>query len=401
MRRRTVIAGAGAALLGPFPALAEIQDLPAALPAGTKEVARYANLPEKKRLIRLADRPPNYATPVDVYREAITPNDRFFVRYHLDTVPQPPSLNDWTLTIGGNAIGQPTRLSWSNLLDLPRIEVLAVCQCAGNRRGLVEPHVPGVQWTDGAMGCATWRGPRLRDVLRAARVRPDAVEIWFSGADKPLLAATPQFHKSLPIEKAMDDNTIIAIAMNDSPLPLLNGYPARLVVPGWVGTYWMKHLDAIEVSTTPLTSFWMKSAYRVPAGMFPVNLPFTSQANNTTAAITEMVVNSIIASPTAGTQGERSGFRIEGVAWDRGSGIKRVEVSLDGGESWRDALLDRPLGPYAFRQFSLDTGFLPRGQYHLVSRATSNADERQAETLKANPGGYHNNVPRVITVTVT
>jgi len=401
MHRRAMIAGAGSAVLGPFPAFAEIKGLPPALPEGTKEVARYANLPEKKRLICLADRPPNYATPVDVYTEAVTPNDRFFVRYHIDAVPQPVSLNDWTLTIGGDAAERPARLSWGDLLDLPRTEVLAVCQCAGNRRGLVVPHVAGVEWTDGAMGCATWLGPRLRDVLKAARVKPEAVEIWFSGADTPPLAGTPQFRKSLPIEKAMDDNTIVAIAMNGAPLPLLNGYPARLVVPGWVGTYWMKHLNTIEISTTPLTSFWMKSAYRVPAGMFPVTLPFKSQAAETTVSITEMVVNSIIADPVEGSEGERSGFRIQGVAWDRGNGIKRVEVSLDGGATWRDALLDRPLGPYAFRRFSLDTGFLRRGEYRLASRATSNADERQADAMKVNPGGYHNNVPRVITMTVT
>jgi DMSO/TMAO reductase YedYZ molybdopterin-dependent catalytic subunit len=396
-----MIAGAGAAMLGPSPAFAEIQGLPPALPEGTKAVARYANLPEKKRLICLADRPPNYATPVDVYTEAVTPNDRFFVRYHLDAVPPPVSLNDWTLTIGGDAADRPARLSWSDLLDLPRSEVLAVCQCAGNRRGLVVPHVAGVQWGDGAMGCATWSGPRLKDVLKAARVKPEAVEIWFSGADTPPLAGTPQFRKSLPIEKAMDDNTIVAIAMNGAPLPLLNGFPARLVVPGWVGTYWMKHLSSIEISTKPLTSFWMKSAYRVPAGMFPVTLPFKSQAAETTASITEMVVNSIIADPAEGSESERSGFRIQGIAWDRGNGIKRVEVSLDGGTTWRDALLDRPLGPYAFRRFSLDTGFLRRGQYQLASRATSNADEHQSETLKVNPGGYHNNLPRVITMSVT
>src|SRR5690349_2609673 len=131
MRRRAMIAGAGAALLAPFPASAEIQGLPPGLPEGTKEVARYANLAEKTRLICLADRPPNYATPVDVFTEAVTPNDRFFVRYHLDAVPPPLSLNDWTLTIGGDAAERPVRLNWSDLLDLPRIEVLAVCQCAG------------------------------------------------------------------------------------------------------------------------------------------------------------------------------------------------------------------------------------------------------------------------------
>lgn len=225
MRRRAVIAGAGAAVLAPFPALAAVSGLPPGLPEGTREVVRYADPPEKRRLIRLADRPPNYATPVEAYTQETTPNERFFVRYHTDAVPQPPSLEDWALTIGGDAAAQPARLRWRDLLDLPPIDVLAVCQCAGSRRGLVEPHVPGVQWTDGAMGCATWSGPRLSDVLKAARVRPEAVEIWLGGADVapaaiPPLAATPPFRKSLPIEKAMDDNTIVAIAMNNAPLPL-------------------------------------------------------------------------------------------------------------------------------------------------------------------------------------
>nr|WP_275112950.1 molybdopterin-dependent oxidoreductase [Rhodopila globiformis] len=181
----------------------------------------------------------------------------------------------------------------------------------------------------------------------------------------------------------------------------MNGFPARLVVPGWVATYWMKHLNQIEISAKPLANFWMKTAYRVPAGMFPATLPFRSQAAGTTVPITEMVVNSLIADPLEGSEVERDGFQIQGVAWDRGSGIGRVEVSLDGGATWIDALLDRPLGPYAFRRFSLETDFLPRGRYRLASRATSNAGERQPESLRWNPGGYHNNAPRVITVTVT
>jgi hypothetical protein len=278
--------------------------------------------------------------------------------------------------------------------------VLAVCQCAGNRRGLVQPHVPGVEWGDGAMGCAVWRGPALRDVLKACGVKAEAVEIWLGSADKPVMEATPAFHKSIPLDKAMDPDTIVAIAMNNAPLPLLNGYPARLVVPGWVGTYWMKHLTSITVSKAPLTNFWMKAAYRVPAGPFPVVHPFTSQATETTLAITEMVVNSLIADPLEGNEVDRSGFTIRGVAWDRGAGINRVEVSLDAGGTWRDALLDRPLGPYGYRRFSLETGPMRAGAYKLMSRATSTTGEKQVERLKTNPGGYHNNLPRPIPVVV-
>jgi hypothetical protein len=144
----------------------------------------------------------------------------------------------------------------------------------------------------------------------------------------------------------------------------------------------------------------MKSAYRIPAGMFPADQPFKSQMTETTAPITEIVVNSLIADPLEGEELERSGFNIRGVAWDRGAGISRVEVSLDGGATWQDAILDRPLGPYAYRRFSLQTGMISPGMYSLACRATTRSGERQATALKVNPGGYHNNVPRPISVTV-
>jgi DMSO/TMAO reductase YedYZ molybdopterin-dependent catalytic subunit len=401
MRRRTVIAGAGAALFASPSVAAESTRIPAALPDGARQIAQFADLPDKRRLLRLTDRPPNYATPINVFTDAVTPNDRFFVRYHLADVPSADDMDGWTLSIGGDAVEHPVRLKRSDLQDLPSNELLAVCQCAGNRRGFVDPHVAGVQWTDGGMGCAVWRGPALRDVLKAAGVKPGALEAWLGGADKPVLEGTPPYRKSIPMEKAMDGDTIVAIAMNNAPLPLLNGIPARLVVPGWAGTYWMKHLTTIEVSTTPLKNFWMQSAYRVPAGLFPVERPFQSQATATTVPVTELVVNSLIADPLDGQEVDRSGFAIRGVAWDHGAGINRVEVSLDGGGTWQDALLDRPLGPYAYRRFSLQTGLVRRGTYRLMCRATSHTGERQADRFKANPGGYNNNVPLPISVVVT
>lgn len=401
MRRRDLIAGASAAMVASPSVAGESIRVPHGLPDGTRDIARFVDLPDKRRLLRLVDRPPNYATPVDVFTEVVTPNDRFFVRYHLAGVPSADDMNGWTLSIAGDSVGKSVQLKMSDLLDLPSNEILAVCQCAGNRRGFFDPHVAGVEWTDGAMGCAVWRGPALRDVLKAASIKPEAVEVWVNGADKPVLEGTPPFHKSIPTEKALDANTIVAISMNNAPLPLLNGYPARLIVPGWTGTYWMKHLTNIEVSSKPLKNFWMQSAYRVPAGMFPVERPFQSQDNQATVPITELVVNSLISDPLEGAEVDRSGFNVRGVAWDRGSGINRVEISLDGGQAWQDALLDRPLGPYAYRRFSLATGPMRPGSYRLMCRATSHTGERQAERLKLNPGGYHDNVPRPISVVVT
>jgi sulfite dehydrogenase (cytochrome) subunit A len=405
MRRRDVIAGAGAAsfgvsLLGAPVIAAESTRLPSELSAGTRQVERFADLPDKRRLLRLTDRPPNYETPIDAFTNIVTPNDRFYVRYHLAGVPSAADMDGWTLNVSGDGVTKPLRLRLSDLLDLPSSEVLAICQCAGNRRGLVQPHVAGVQWGDGAMGAAVWRGPALRDVLKSAGVKDEAVEVWLGGADKPVMDGTPPFRKSIPVDKAMDANTIVAIGMNNAPLPLLNGYPARLVVPGWVGTYWMKHLTTIEVSTTPLTNFWMKSAYRMPAGMFPVDHPFRSQETAATVPITELVVNSLIADPLEGHEVDRTGFTISGVAWDRGNGINRVEVSLDGGRSWREALLGQPLGPYAYRRFTVQTDLTPPGPALLMCRAMSNTGEKQVDRLKANPGGYHNNLPRPIPVVV-
>jgi sulfite dehydrogenase (cytochrome) subunit A len=400
MRRRSILTGAGALALGSRAARADdIPGLSTLLPEGTRATASLRSPTDKQGLIRLSDRPPNYETQLRHIRGVITPNDRFFVRYHLSELPKITSSYGWSLSIGGDAVDRPVQLSLADLDDLPQAEVVAVCQCAGNRRGYFQPHVPGVQWGDGAVGCATWHGPRLRDVLAKAGVKRTAVEVYLDGADGPPLPSTPDYRKSLPIAKALADETIVATMMNHAPLPFLNGLPARLVVPGWVGTYWMKHLNAIEVSSKPLESFWMQKAYRVPAGMFPVDMPFTTQNDAATWPITEMVVNAMITDPVEGNEVTRSGFQISGVAWDRGSGISRVEVTWDGGKSWWNALLGSSFGPFAFRTFTIQVPPVRPGPMVLSARATSNQGERQVTELKFNPAGYHNNVPRTLTVT--
>ena len=402
MNRRQMLTGLGGAALAAGPARAVDKPfwLSPQLPAGTREEATLEALPGKQKLIRLTDRPPNYETPIESFRTPITPNDEFFVRYHLADIPPMDQLNGWSLTVGGDAAERQVTLSLDDLRGLEQMEVAAVCQCSGNRRGLSTPHVPGVEWGYGAMGNAVWRGPRLKDVLAKAGVKAGAAEVWLNGADGPVLPTTPDFLKSLPMDKAMADEVIVATMMNGQPLPHLNGYPARIVVPGWTATYWMKHVTGIQVSSKPLENFWVKAAYRVPAGMFPVDRPFPTQDNEKTWPITEMVVNSVIADPVGGARLTAAGFTIEGVAWDRGHGIRQVEVSLDGGKSWKPAALGKDLGRFAFRAFSFPTGRIEAGNYLLSSRATNNAGETQVDTLKFNPAGYHNNVPQQIPVTV-
>ena len=401
MQRRTMLAGLGAIVASGAQAAQKPHWMSPALPDGTRDEATLERLPGKQPLIRLSDRPPNYETPIDAFSSAITPNDRFFVRYHLAGIPTMDALKNWSLTVNGDAAERQVAFTMADLKkDFSQVEVTAVCQCSGNRRGLFDPHVPGVEWGYGAMGNAVWRGVRLKDVLAKAGVKPGALELWVGGADEPVMPATPAFRKSLPIALAQRDDVLIATAMNDQSLPHLNGFPARLIVPGWTGTFWMKHLTSIEVSTKPLTSFWIQKAYRVPAGMFPVDLPFTSQQDSTSWPITEMVVNSVIAEPIDGARVGRGGFIVRGVAWDRGHGIATVEVSFDAGKSWKQAELGRDLGHFAFRAFSLASGALPPGPCAVSARAVSNAGEKQAVTLLRNPAGYHHNVPQTMTVTV-
>ena len=177
------------------------------LPAGAYDMASLATLPGKLPLIKLTYRPPNYETPVWYFSSPITPNDAFFVRYHLSGIPNRIDVDTWKLEVGGEGTLSPASLSFDDLQrNFEQVDVTAVCQCAGNRRGFSEPHVPGVQWGSGAMGNARWRGVRLKDVLLKTGLGKDVVEIVVDGADGPPLATTPDFVKSLPLSKAMDEN---------------------------------------------------------------------------------------------------------------------------------------------------------------------------------------------------
>lgn len=399
--RRRLVLGAGLAAAGGGlrGARAELPLSPA-LPAGTRQEAVLAALPGKQDLIKLSWRPPNYESPLDVFATPITPNDRFFVRYHLAGVPERETLSDWSLSVGGPAAQRDLRFTLAGLKQLPAAEVLAVCQCSGNRRGLFDPHVPGVQWGVGAMGAAHWRGARLADVLARAGVRAGAVEVAFRGADQPVLEATQPFRKSLPIALATDPRVLLAWSMNGEDIPIWNGYPVRLIVPGWTGTYWMKHLTQIELRDTPLDNLWMRKAYRVPRGMFPADTAFPSQDDDKTSPVTEIVVNSLITAPLDGAPVAAAGFDLRGLAWDGGHGIAAVDVSIDGGANWAAATLGEDMGPYAFRPFSARVAPRRTGRLVVQVRATGRNGAVQPPTLRRNPAGYHDNIIQSVTVDV-
>jgi DMSO/TMAO reductase YedYZ molybdopterin-dependent catalytic subunit len=405
LTRRNLLETAGASIalggstLGSprlFAADAAGAELSPGVPAGLDTSAVMEALPGKKPLIKLSYRPPNYEAPLEYFRTPITPNDEFFVRYHLSDIPEVDA-RTYKIEVGGDGANGQTVITLDDLKKLPAYEMVAVNQCSGNRRGLSNPHVAGVEWGYGAMGCARWKGARLKDVVNIVGLKPEAIEIAFNGAEGPAYDKTPDFIKSLPVWKAMDESTLIAYEMNGEALPHFNGFPARLIVPGWTGTYWMKHLISVTALTKPQGGFWMNPAYRIPVGEFPVVARFISQENATSTPITEMVVNSLITSHADGAKVKAGKITVSGLAWDGGYGIRSVEVSTDGGKTWSAATLGEDLGRYAFRPWSFALA-AKKGKNSVMANATNKIGQTQTASLLFNPAGYHNNVMQNVTL---
>jgi len=364
----------------------------AELPDGALAEQELFALPGKLPLIRKTFRPPNFETPIQYFRNPYTQNNAFFVRWHLAGIPVVDP-KKWRLKVGGESAEHEVAFNLTQLRgDFIPAQVTAVCQCSGNRRGLFEPHVAGVEWGVGAMGNAVWKGVRLKDVLQKAGVKGDALEVVFDGADHGAIDKTPDFVKSIPIDVALGENTLIAFEMNGLPLPHWNGFPARIVVPGWTGTYWVKQLTSVKVVAQPEKNFWMAAAYRLPKGRFKTP-SYKSQIGETNEPITTMVVNSLITSIKSGQQVPRGKpLEVRGVAWDGGAGIAKVEVSTDG-VRWMPARLGKDLGKYSFREFALTVPTKDAGAALVImARATSNSGETQVNELIHNPAGYHHNV---------
>lgn len=261
MKRTNFLAGSAAAIGAAMahPASADpLQTVTLPFLVGQRELAAF---PQKRPLIVLTSRPVQLETPNSVFDEGeFTPNDAFFVRWHLPNIPTQIDSASFSVRVRG-AVNRPADFAFDELKTrFPAVEINAVLECAGNSRGFSSPRVPGGEWANGAMGNARWRGVRLRDVLAAAQPRADAIEVRFEGAERPALPATPQFQKFLKLEIASDPNVILAYQMNGADLPVLNGYPLRLIVPGYFGTYWVKAVNDIEVLAEPDQNYWMKTA---------------------------------------------------------------------------------------------------------------------------------------------
>jgi sulfite dehydrogenase (cytochrome) subunit A len=353
--------------------------------------------PQKRPLILLTPRPPQLETPLAVFDEGVfTANDAFFVRWHLGRIPRSIDASAHRILVGG-AVQRPLSLSLNDLAKMPTAEVVAVNQCAGNSRGLFSPRVVGGQWGNGAMGNARWTGVRLRDILDRAGLAGNARQVQFDGLDEPTLETTPDFKKSLDVDVARGDDVIVAYLMNQAPMPLLNGYPVRLVVAGWYGTYWVKMLSAITVLDHVDDNFWMKTAYRIPDTPHANVAPGSS--GYATVPINTLDVRSFLTNVADSARLQAGTVALRGIAFDGGSGIRRVEVSTDGGSRWSDAALEQDYGKYSFRRWNARWDGRP-GSYTIAVRATANDGSVQTSTPIWNPSGYMLNTIETYRVTV-
>lgn len=364
-------------------ALAASGTIPSVLYASER---RLVTFPEKTELLLLTSSPPQLETPLKYFRELITPNEALFVRWHLSNIPTSVDLDTWRLVIHGN-VDKQISLSFDDLKKFEKVGYTAVIQCAGNGRSFFEPPLFGGQWMNGAMGNVTWGGVRLKDVLKSAGIKAGSMEVLFKGLDKAALPATPGFEKSLHLDKALEDDIIIAYEMNGQELPMLNGFPVRLVVPGWYATYWVKSLSDIEVTVKPSDSFWMKTAYRIPDD--PCGCVEPGTAPKKTIPINRMTTRSLLINPEDGSR-LVSGRAIElmGVAFSGGYGIREVLVSIDGGKSWGPARLGKDLGRYSWIQWFYPWQPAKPGSYQVMVRATNSIGESQPLDGLWNPSGY-------------
>jgi sulfite oxidase len=365
--------------------------LSAAAGATLPRFLRAADQADPSRMIVRSPRPEDLEMPLDAFPAWITPIDRFFVRSHTYT-PQ-VNLGQWSLKIDGK-VDHPMSLTLGDLRKLPRVDLVSVLECAGNGRRFYEPRVAGAQWAFGSVGNGRWTGVRLRDVLQKAGIQSSAKEILCDGADVPL-GKMPDFQRTIPVGKALDPDTLLAYEMNGQPLPMEHGFPLRVIAAGWAGDSWVKWLQHIEVLDHEFDGFWMKSAYRHPP--HPV-APGTAVDPSQMVPVTDLNVKSVIAVPAGWAK--PGTVRVQGTAWSNSSPVAKVDVSTDGGATWKRAKLGGRATKYGWRLWRFDWK-TTEGKFTLQSRATNEAGETQPLMEQWNPNGYLWNVAQPVAITIS
>jgi len=369
-------------------------------PVDNRKVSDIA-FPQKRPLITYSDRPPLLETPREVFTSALTPNDLFFVRWHMPIIPTYINPRTFTIHINGE-VENELKLSLKELkTQFEQVELTAVLQCGGNNRTAFNPTASGIQWGVGAMGCAHWKGVRLKDVLKKAGLKKGAEWIGFNGLEKAVYNETANFVRELALEE-LHDEVILAYEMNGEDLPYLNGYPLRLILPGIYSDSWIKMISNITVTKERQKLHFMDHAYRIPDNDCECETP--ENLAQKTKPIEEMNINSLIGYPVTGTKVKRDAdLVVRGVAFDGGHGIKRVQISVDGGKLWNEAKLDDGTqGKYAYRAFSYTFKPTQNSKVSILCKASNKKGEEQpfAQDIQWNHGGYKYNGIDEVTVEV-
>jgi DMSO/TMAO reductase YedYZ molybdopterin-dependent catalytic subunit len=361
--------------------------------------------PQKKPMKTISDRPPLLESPRDIFTQAITPNDQFFVRWHMPDIPTYIDLNEFRLEVKGS-VEKPLSLSVDDLKSkFEPVEITSVLQCGGNSRRYYAgtgPATHGVQWGHGAMGCAVWKGVRLKDLLNRAGVKGSAKYVGVNGLEKPAMDATPKFFREMAIDEALSGELIVAYEMNGEDLPYLNGFPLRLVIPGHFSDSWVKMLSEITVFDEYQKSFFMDVAYTVPDNDCECVVS-GSDFEYKRKPIAEMKVKSVIGYPTPNTVIKRgSRVKVTGVAFDQGKGIKEVMISIDGGKSWSATTLQKDYGKYAYRLWVYEWEPKNKGEYTIMVRAINRIGniQPQVNEIGWNAGGYQYNAVDAVNVKI-
>jgi sulfite oxidase len=321
-------------------------------------------------------------TPVEYFNAWLTPVPHFFVRNHMHE-PSELDATDWRLTVGGE-VEKPLTLSLAELSKIESHSVVNTLECAGNGRGMQRPQVPGIQWGKGAVSTARFSGPRLRDVLDRAGVKSTGKHVMFRGLDE-VPGKVPPFIRSIPLEKALDADTLIATHMNGSPLTKHHGFPARALVPGWIGAASCKWLTEIKLLDAEFVGNFMSPGYRLPNQ--PIK-PGDAVKPEDTHPVTALNVKSVISGPGDGVNIKPGRVVVHGAAWAGEADVTKVEISTDGGATWSFARLGHEQAHYAWRLWSYDWKAGKSGDYTIQSRATDSQGRTQPATAAWNPSGY-------------
>ena len=354
--------------------------------------------PEKGEMILHTDRAPQLETPLSVFKEDYTPNEYFFVRWHHSQLLTRIDIDTFKLYING-AVDKPLALTMNDLkTKFTPDSIVAVAVCSGISRSCFNPKVPGTQWKNGAMGNALWKGVKLKDILAYAGIKKGAADVTFQGMDNPAVPAVAPFIKSLSCSHAIDGEVMIAYEMNGKPLPMLNGYPLKLVVPGWYATYWISSLNNINVLTEKYDGFWMLKAYLIVNNTGANETP--DSLSKDMAPVTGIRLHSVFVAPDASQKvlnGEHC--TVEGLVITDGTALQRVELSLDNGLTWVQAKLNPELGKYSWRRWKYDWVPAKSGVYNLVIKATDINGHTQTDK-QWNRSGYARGFMEHLEVTV-